>query len=295
MVSRWLTICITFLLGLAALAQPPPDETWLIIQPALPDGGVLPAKAYVRLVRLDGETRTVMPGRPSFSADGRVAFNDIAPGYYEAMVYFPTLGLFDAPRKITVTAGYTTVNWLLPPITLVRPAPTVEDKPVTPAEAQFSYLPAAGGAVTTPALAPTPATAPDAPLQFAVFPGAYRLAYFSDKGYAVAEFDTAKAKDGVLVVPLPLKPGGVVAVTVSNSKARPIFGVAITLTRDVAKGFPVTLTLSTQDEGDARSPMLPSGEWEWTAARKGYQPQNDTLTLTAGEEIPLEIELLKAK
>ncbi len=290
MSTRWITMLISLLLGLAALAQPSPDETWLVIVPSLPGGGALPAKAYVRLVRLEGETRTPLAARPSYNADGRVAFNDITPGTYEAMVYFPTLGMFDTPRKIDITAGYTTINWLLPAITLVRPMATVDGKPALPTELQVFCVPAAGGAVMSP-----PVTVIEGQRQFALFPGTYRLAVFTDKGYGLAEFDTAKATDGVLPVPLPLKTGGTVSVTVTNSKSRAIFGATVTLTREVAKHLPVTITLSTGEDGDARSPMLPAGEWEWAAARKGYQTQTDTITLTADDETLLEVELLKAK
>jgi hypothetical protein len=286
---RLALLAATLLFGLAALAQPAPDETWLVIVPTLADGAALPARVHARLMKLEGETRTAVGARPSFTPEGRIVFVNLETGIYEATIFFPTLGLTDGPRKIPVGLGYNTFTWNLPAIILVQVALTEGQKPVAPSEMQ-AFLAPAEGAVTAMTLVPVGDRQ-----QCALFPGKYRLALFTEKGYGIAELDTATAKEGKLLVTLPLLRGTAVEVQVTNTKEKPIPGALVTLTRDVAKGFPVTITMTIQETGQARTPMLPLGEWEWHARRNGYQPQSDTVTVTAEEDALLEIELLKAR
>lgn len=309
-----LTILICLLLSTVAPAQPPVDETWLVVVPTMPGGAALPAKACGKLVKVDGEARVATLVPPSFAMDGRIVFSGIAPGAYEVTIYFPTLGLVDAPHKVDVQLGYNTVTWALPAITQVRLLLTSSDKPVLVTDAQCFCVAVAGGGVMAPPLAPVdnspvagPAPSENPPAgpspselakygqQCMLFPGKYRVALLTEKGYAITELDTAAAKEGTLALTLPLLPGGVVPITVTNTKERPLYGTLVTFTREIAKDLPVTLSFTTQENTELRTPALPPGDWEWSARRKGYRAQSETLAVTAGDNDPLEIELLLAR
>ncbi len=283
----WLVLLAGLALG--AAAQPAVDETWLVIVPALADGGELPGRAGARLERVEGEKRVAVSARPSFTPDGRVVFMHLAPGDYDVTLYFPTLGLSAAPRRVTVRTGYNVCPVTLPPITLARLTLTVEGTAVTAAEAQLFLLTAAGDRLSPPS------AAEEGGPRIALFPGVYRLALFTEHGYAITELNTAEAKNGTLPVSLALRRGGAARVLVTNTSEKAIPGAQVTFSRTIAPGFPVRFTVLLRDPEPQRTPMLPPGEWTWKAARTGYRPQSDVVTLSAEEDAELTIELLRAR
>ncbi|OPZ87191.1 MAG: hypothetical protein BWY76_00583 [bacterium ADurb.Bin429] len=282
---------LVLLAGLALItaAQPAVDETWLVIVPTLEDGGELPGRALARLSRVEGEKRTAVMARPSFTPEGRIVFMNLPPGEYEVTLYFPTLGLNEAPRRVTVRTGYNAFTWKLPPITLARLALTAEGKAVKASVMQLFLLTPTGEQAS-----PTPVEEETEP-GIALFPGVYRLALFTEHGYAITELKTAEAKDGKLLVRLPLRRGGTVRVLVTNTGEKAIPGAQVTFSRTIAPGFPVSFTVLLRDPEAMQTPMLPPGEWRWKATRVGYQPKSDAVTLSAEKETELTIELLRAR
>jgi hypothetical protein len=286
-----ITRAILLLLLLALLvgvnAQPPVDETWLTVRPVTVDGGPLPGKVAINLLRAVNGQDLPVYARVTPEDDGTFTMLKLLPGSYKITLSFPEFDLVDATRSFEMQAGPNLLTWPLPPIFSVPFTYRVAGETVVPKDVQL-YLQVDKSATVTRVIPPVKDGAP----RLLLFAGTYHFFALTDRGYADADL---VLKGGQKDAPqtLALQAGGTVEITVTNAKGKPIPRATVTLTRALRADFVLTVLLTTDDDGHAISSPLPPGAWKWVAAIRGYRQDDDTVTVTAGTTVKAEALLLR--